>query len=632
MILLPFLALLAWTHAFRRAGRGWLEAATASFIVFGVTVALATELQSVLGALTAVGSTVAWVIATLVALVVAQRAPAPAAADADPAPLRAGELAPVVLLLVLTGIVAWLAAPNSYDGLTYHLVRVERWIQQGSVRPFATWNTRQLFMPPWSEYAMLQFRLLSGGDRLANLVEWGCFAAACGGASLLARALGGSRSAAVLAAGLVATLPMAVAQASGTQTDVVAACWAVLAAAFGYRLLTAVPRRPDTVLAALALALAAESKQTSLLFGAVALLPVLGLLLARRRFRTAVELAGVALAAVLVIAGPQVQRNRAVFGSALGDPVWRDDVAMTTRQPNQVAGNVLRNLAVHFGTPIDGVNDAVMRGVAGVSRAIGANPDDPRTTWNSHFIATPWNTHEESAPNPLHLLLIIGCLAGWGLAKATAAQRWFVVSLLAGLVIFCAELKWQSYNSRLHTPLFVLALAWAAVRLERWPLAARRGLLLLLTLAALPGALCNYTRPLVTLPGGAITPRPGLLATSRTDGYFTYEPLLAEPYLDVAHKIAASGCNDVGMHTWPDAWEYPVMAVVRDAGSAARFRAVGVTNASARFMTDRAPPCLLLQIWTEAGTPPPWAADWRMLAQWDVAPGRPGIALFAPPR
>ena len=571
MILLPLLSLLAWWLAFRRSGRDLVEAAGAALVVFGVTVAVATEVQSLIGALTPTGSAGAWTIAVLLGLAAIRRSPAPGLSAPGPheGP-HIDELVPVVLLLALTGVVALLSAPNSYDGLTYHLVRVERWIQQGSLRPFATYNTRQLFMPSWPEYAILQLRLLSGGDRFANLVQWLGFAGACGGGALLARALGGGRTAAAFAAALVATLPMAVAQASGTQTDVVAACWAVLTCAFGYRLLSTSRRRGDVLLGALAFGLAAATKQTALLFATVTLLPALALLVWRGERRLCGAMIAAMLVAVVLIAGPQLARNVAVFGDVSGDPVWRDDAAMIAHGPNQVIGNMLRNLSLHFGTPSDEVNAAIASGVATVSRAIGADPDDQRTTWNPHFIPTPWNTHEESAPNPLQLLLLFAGIVGLVWSRPSGAQLWFPVAIVVGFAVFCAELKWQSYNSRLHTPLFVLAVSWVAVRLERLPQAARRGLLLLLTVAALPGALLNYTRPLMSLPGGAISPRPSLLATPRELGYFMYEPLLARPYLDIAHRIAESGCTDVATHTWPDAWEYAVMKLARDAGSGAR--------------------------------------------------------------
>jgi len=632
MILLPFLGLLAWTLAFRRLGREWLDSAVSAFVVFGAAVALATELQSAAGALTPLGSAVAWTVVALAGLLLVRRSttttPSGSAARRWP---RVEELAPVVLLLALTGLVAYVAAPNSYDGLTYHLVRVERWIQQGSVRPFATWNTRQLFMPSWPEYTILQFRLLSAGDHFANLVQWLCFAAACGGAALLSAALGGSRTAAAIAAALVATLPMAVAQASGTQTDVAAACWTVSACAFGYRLLAPEQRSTDLILCALSFGLAAGTKQTSVLFAGVALLPVIAMLASRGRIRAAGSLVAAMAVGVALIAGPQMARNLAVFGDVRGDRVWLDDVAMTAKGPNQVIGNVLRNLSLHVGTPSASINAAVAGGVAAASRALGANPDDPRTTWNTRYVAAEWTTHEESAPNPLQLFILIAGLVALVVTRPPGVQKWFVIAVTAGFVIFCAELKWQSYNSRLHTPFFVLALAWSAVWLERLSVGARRAMLIVLTLAALPGALFNYTRPLLTLPGGAITPRPSILGMPRDLVYFLYEPAQARPYLDVASRIIASGCHDVGMRTWPDAWEYAIMALVRRGSDDTKFRSLGVINASARFMTSGTRPCLLLQIWPRAGTPPAWASDWRPLAHWDI-PGQPGIALFKPPQ
>lgn len=631
MILLPWLGLLAWTLAFRRAARGWIESIAAALVVFGLVVAVGTEVESALGLLTPAGSAAAWIAAIVSGAVLARRASRHDTASAPVAVRTAIEASvPVVLLLGLAALVALLSAPNSYDALTYHLTRVERWVQQGSVAPFATWDTRQLFMPSWSEYAMLQFRLLSGGDHFANLVEWLGLAGSCAGAWILAQALGGSRRAAVLAASLVAALPMAVAQASGTQTDVTAACWAVLACAFGYRILDQPLRRSELILCGLALGLAAATKQTAVLFGGVALIPLFAALIRRRKIRVAATLATVILVALAVTAGPQLVRNQRVFGDVRGDRAWRDDAAMAAHAPNQVIGTALRNLALHFGTPSAAVNSAVATAVAATSRAIGANPDDPRTTWDARYVPAPWTTHEESAPNPLHLLLLLGCVASMPFVRMTAVQRWFPLVLLVGFGIFCAELKWQSYNSRLQTPMFVLGLAWAATLLERLPLAARRGIIAAVTLAALPGALLNYTRPLLSLPKAMITPRPSILSVPREYTYFMYDPDLAQPYLDVAHRIAVSGCLDVAMRTWPDAWEYPVMAVVHREAGATRFRAVGVTNASARFMTGGTRPCLLWQIWPHAGTLPAGMSGWRLVVQWDLGPHQPGIALFAP--
>ncbi len=632
MILLPLLCLFSFCLAFRRGGMGLLEAGTAALLSFGLAVSIITELQSLTGTLTPVGSAAAWIIVAGAGLWRARRS---AGEPPDPPePQCAGhlpELMVIVLFLVLTGIVAVLSAPNSYDGLSYHLPRVERWIQQGSLRPFATHDPRQLFMPSWPEYAMLQFRLLSGGDHFANLAQWIGLAGACAGAAVLAGALGGTRTAMATAAALVATLPMAVAQASGTQTDVIAACWTVLAAGYGYRLVAGAPRTRDAVLAAIALGLAMATKQTAILFAGLALLPAAVLVARRVRPRLWLSWVGVVVLSALVLAGPQLARNREVFGNVRGPSGLVATVVMGTHEPRQVAGNVLRNLSLHFGTPWPQVNEGIAAGVAGFSRAIGVDPDDRRTTWDSHFVATTWHTHEESAPNPLHLLLLFGCLAALPWRKPNRLQLAFIAMVVLGFVVFSAQLKWQSYNSRLHTPWFVLALAWAAVMLQRLPTPARRGLLALIALAALPNALLNYTRPLLTLPEAGITPRPGILSIPRNLQYFLYWPHVAEAYRDAALRIADRECTDVGVRAWPDAWVYPILALAQQAGSTAQFRDVDVTNASARFADRSHPPCLLLQLGPDAATPPAWAAKWSRISDWHEGLELASVAVFAPP-
>ena len=629
MILLPLLSLLAFCLAFRRGGMSWLEAGAATVICFGLAVSILTETQSLTGALTPTGSATAWLIVGGVTLWRARR---------PGEPTRAGELTPssvelavVCLFLVLTGVVAVLCAPNSYDAMTYHLPRVERWIQEGSLRPFTTHDPRQLFMPSWPEYAMLQFRLLGAGDRFANLVQWIGFAGSCAGAALLCGALGGTRAAMATAAVLVATLPMAVAQASGTQTDVIASCWAVLACAYGYRLASADPRSRDAVLAAAALGLATATKQTTILFAGLALLPAAVVIVRGHRPRIWLPWAGASVLAVLVIAGPQLVRNLQVFGTIGGEPGLVAAHKMETHEPRQVAGNVMRNLSIHLGTPWPKANAAVAASVIGLTRAIGVDPDDRRTTWSPRFTATEWQTHEEAAPNPLHLLLLLGCLAALPWWKPSRLQLGFVAMLAAGFVLFCAQLKWQTYISRLHTPWFVLGLSVAAVMLQRLPTAVRRGMLALFALAALPNALLNYTRPLLTLPEMRITPRPGILSIPRTLQYFSYWPHLAVPYRDAALRIADTECVDVGVRAWPDAWVYPVLALARSAGSDAGFRDVDVTNVSARFAGRSDPPCLLLQLGPAAATPPAWATGWTRISDWHEGLGLASVAVFVPP-
>jgi hypothetical protein len=239
----------------------------------------------------------------------------------------------------------------------------------------------------------------------------------------------------------------------------------------------------------------------------------------------------------------------------------------------------------------------------------------------------PWSTREEITANPLHLLLFLCCL----LALTRSRDRTrilFAAALIAGFVIFCTALKWQFYHSRLHTPLFALAVGWTAVEVERWKAWVRRLLLVVLAFGALPHALLNYTRPLLTLPSLGITPRPSVLSVPRDVQYFSYHPSLGRAYWDVSRRIVGSGCEDVGLSAWPDAWEYAVRALVRNGGGTARFRSVEVRNPSARFTVEGPRPCLLLHLGLPPEARPAWAADWEALADHRVPLG--GIALYRP--
>ena len=51
-------------------------------------------------------------------------------------------------------VTALLGAPNGFDAVTYHLTRVEHWIQNASVRHYPTHITRQIQLSPMAEFAL----------------------------------------------------------------------------------------------------------------------------------------------------------------------------------------------------------------------------------------------------------------------------------------------------------------------------------------------------------------------------------------------------------------------------------------------------------------------------------------------
>src|SRR5438093_3864597 len=147
-------------------------------------------------------------------------------------------LAAVGAIASMVGLVAFVAPPNNADSMIYHMARVMHWLQNQSVAHYPTSIPKQLYQPPWAEFAITHFQVLSGGDRWANLVQWFSMAGSVIGVSLIARQLGADTRGQVLAAVIAATIPMGILQASSTQNDYVTAFWLVCLAHYILRFRT----------------------------------------------------------------------------------------------------------------------------------------------------------------------------------------------------------------------------------------------------------------------------------------------------------------------------------------------------------------------------------------------------------
>ena len=75
-------------------------------------------------------------------------------------------------VLALLALLAIVAPPNNWDSMVYHMGRVVHWMQNRSVDHYPTSIDRQLYLGPWTEFAILHLQVLTGGDRWANLVQW----------------------------------------------------------------------------------------------------------------------------------------------------------------------------------------------------------------------------------------------------------------------------------------------------------------------------------------------------------------------------------------------------------------------------------------------------------------------------
>ena len=634
--------LLAWAGL--RALDGWREAFVKASIVWGLVVAGNTEVLSVAHILSRPALTAAWILECGVAVAALWSFRAEVSKGVHLTLLRPRVatvvvLLPVGLIIVATGVTALVAPPNTYDSMAYHMARVAHWVTDQTIAFYPTNIVRQLYESPWAEYVVLQLQLLSGGDQLANLAQWFSMVGSVITASLVAEQVGAPRRGQVLAAVVVATLPMGILQASSTQTDYTLSFW-ILCTVSTLLTFTITRSTPAAGWLAAALGLAMLTKATAYIFAAP-MLAVFGAWMLWRLRRRVVVPALVMIAIPLVINSGYYIRNESTFGNPLSAS---SDVALVANDsitPRGITSNTLRDAVLQFGTPSPLVNAWLGRAVAKVhSQILHIGVNDPRTTWlDTSFAINATSLDEDYAGDPLQALAaLVAMIAAFAYLFRRGPPLPAVYSgcIIVAFLLFAAYLKWQPWHSRLELPLLVVAGPLIGAVAARHLGEVGIGLVAAVMLvAAVPWVIDNQTRPIVgfALPG-AVTPVPRLLPdgatifnTSRTGLYFVKDPQARDPFTRAAADTKQLGCRDIGLWSGPADWEYPLWVLAQQSFAGDRVDQVFVTNSSAQAPSFGAHPCYLVVAVPLANPPVEVDLDGRVFK---VVWAENGLTAYAP--
>ena len=490
-------------------------------------------------------------------------------------------MAGVASIAALVGLVAFAAPPNNSDSMTYHMARVMHWVQNQTVAHYPTNILYQLFHPPWAEFAILHFQVLSGGDRWANLVQWFSMVGSVIGVSLIARQLGAGTRGQVVAAVIAATIPMGILQASSTQNDYVASFWLVCLAHYIFQFKMR-PSWANALGVSASLALALLAKATAYLYAPPLMVWCTFLALRHLRWRAWQPLL-VMGAIVLSVNMGHYARNHTLFTHPLGIghvPTALNEVF----GPRAFGSNVIRNISLHMGTPSERINTAIFNSIRTLHVSMGIDASDPRTSFQHlccPFRINGFSTLEDLAGNPVHLMLIMLSLA---LLLASRQQRGagdltiYATVLIAAFLIFCLYLKWEPWNSRRHLPLFVL---WSplisVVLLRRTSYKIALSLTVLLIAASTLHVFRNEIRPLV-----GVGPNSTVLNTSRVDRLLLRHTGVRDHYFAAARFVETLRCSNVGLLIGDYDLEYPFWVLLpKTNGQRLRIEHVNVTNISA---------------------------------------------------
>lgn len=607
----------------------WGASFLAACLTWGIAVTTITEMLS-LGGLVSFGWLLTmWLIVLAVSLAICSlegtRARLMSLAFPSIPRLEYGWVA-VATISFLVGLVAYLTAPNNPDSLFYHMPRVLHWIQNQTVAHYPTNILFQLFYPPWAEFAILHLYLLSGGDHWSNLVQWMSMIGSIIGSALIAKQLGADVRAQMLAAVMVATIPMGVLQAASTQNDYVTSFWLVAVMYFVLRFQSQ-PRWTTVLAVGASLGMSLLTKPTAYIYAFPIILWFTFMAAACFRWK-AWQPVLLVISIALTINMGHYARNFELWGNPLG-------VDRENSHPNQrfgiavTASNVVRNMSVHLGTRSQEINRTIYKNIESLHKLLDIDVHDPLTTITGSFNQSWLSNSENRAGNPIHLILVIVAL-GFLLSSRGPGEyqihTTYAVVLVAAFLIFCSFIKWEVWHSRLHLPLFVLWSPWVSAVLTK------RADYLLVTLVAalmLIGSSLYVPRYVIPLMAGALILwfashwqsdfrpdrilvsviaiflisastwyvfenqsrpilgrgiRKSILNVSRTDQLFLYYSYrhLRQPYQNAAKFIADRNCSNIGLSTGIFGRQYLFWVLLQHASrTKIRMEHVNVANVSA---------------------------------------------------
>ncbi|MQM28982.1 hypothetical protein [Glycomyces albidus] len=518
----------------------------------------------------------------------------------------------IAILAVSAAVLAIASSPNNFDSQTYHLPRIEHWVQNASVAVYATEIHRQVDIGPGAEYLLTHLRLLSVGggpyDGAYNLLQYFAAIGAALAASRITAQLGGGPTAQLATVFVLATTPEILLQATSTQVDLVNAAWVAALATLvldeftrpgEQRALRAAAPGSDALYLGLALGLIAITKTTGLLAAAPLLLiwgigrlardgnrrrpclcgrspsrcsrPDASRAWASRGKTVLASLAVIAL--MLAVAGPFLARMHDAFGNPLGPPVLRESIGVQTADPRLLLVNALRIAHTGLDTPVFFLSDATAAAIGGLANLLGVDVNDPRITFGtSEFPVPAWYPDEDRAAYPLTGLASLAGLA-WFAAKGPRLRRAYAAALAVAFIAVACTVSWQPWINRLVVFLVVLGapaaglLAAALVkgiarsaadkRRRRAAVGVISAFAVLASVAGLLTVAYGYPRRLT----GAWS----VFTLTDMEERFVRRLEWLPQYETAAEAVAATDPETVGIVQGNDSWEYPWWILLPDA-------------------------------------------------------------------
>ena len=541
---------LTWTLVIQKM-KNWRSSFIVAFICLGMYVCFLTETLGFLKILTPVSLSCGWIgynVALFIFLIRLHKKRKIQIKMPQIFPFQ-WEYCVLAVILSVTFIIAVVYPPNNWDSMTYHLPRIEHWLQNKSLNHYYTSIDRQLLSAPFAEIFILQGRALSGDDYLVNLVQWFSLLGSIIGISKIAGHLGMNKKMQIITALFFATVPMAILQASSTQTDLVETfCIICMVERFLEWRKTGTLFESLAFGLALGLSILTKGTAYSIAFPFVLCFAVICIKYFKKRF------IGGFLAAILclILNLPHYTRNYLAFDNPLGV------------HPGTASNFTIKSFVITFFADINS-NIAFLPRTYRANKLLEKTLDTLDVNDKEVFpygrpLLNDINSlvyfGEDSVINFLHMILII---ITFFLLFFIKKRNVYIFLVIGSWCMFAYFIPWQPWITRLQLPLFALSAPVFSLAFENKDKFRKLSIILLGFCALLP-LVCNSSRPLLPIP--SITSKKTIWNTPRDD------LVLINRYVDTSYKeacatVVQAKIQNLGIIIGGDSWEYPLWRYIR---------------------------------------------------------------------
>jgi len=366
-----------------------------------------------------------------------------------------GVIVLISIIIILLFCVA-LTINHNWDSYTYHLPKVEHWIQNKNVDFFTTNNIRQLYLAPFTEYFILNLRLLSRNILFINFVQFFSLINCLLLASLIAKLFQLSKRGQLASLILALTIPMGLLQSTTTQTDLTVSFFVISFVYFGLSIIKERKILVDAILfLCLSFSLGILTKATFYIF-AFPFCLFFGIYYIRLfKFKSFLLLFSIILAFSLLNL-PFLNRNYVQFGSPLGP---QESHSLNEKfGVKETLSNSIKNIGLHLATPNNSWNIKIDQTIARFHSFIKFPLTSVDTSFRNMKYKTAFAVDHDRMGNFLHIILFfISCLIIFIKFKTIPKLiKIYFVLITSGFILFAFLLKWQPWQTRLDLPIFFL--------------------------------------------------------------------------------------------------------------------------------------------------------------------------------